>query len=85
MFILDDILVRPFVSILDVIHAMAVRELYDVDTLRDELKENRLLYELGERSPEEYEARKQELEQDLQYAEEMREKLLKGNVEVVSQ
>ncbi len=50
MFVLDDLLFRPFVGIVDAIHTIALDELYDVDGLEDELKENQLLYELGERS-----------------------------------
>ena len=50
MLVLDDLLVRPWLGLLEVIHDMALRELYDVEAIRSDLKENRLLYELGERS-----------------------------------
>ena len=52
MFIVDDLLVRPFVSLLNVVQAMAVEELYDTEAIRDDIKENRLLFEVGERSRE---------------------------------
>lgn len=81
MFLLDDLFVRPFVSVLEVLHSMAVQELYDVERVRDDMKENRLLYELGERSEEEYRTRKAELEQELNAAEQARENL-NGRVEV---
>jgi hypothetical protein len=81
MFLLDDLLVRPLVSIADVIHAVAIEELYDIETIRNDIKENRLLYELGERSHDEYERRKDELETQLDLAEQAHENL-RGKVEV---
>lgn len=82
MFLLDDLLVRPFISLLDVLQRLALEEMYDIEALQDELKENQLLYELGERSQEEYERRKEELEEQLALAEEVREQLSGGKVEV---
>lgn len=82
MFLLDDLLVRPFISLLDVLQQLALEEMYDIESLRDELKENQLLYELGERSQEEYERRKEELEEELELAEEVRDQLSSGKVEV---
>lgn len=82
MILLDDLLVKPFVSLLNVLHDMAIEEMYDVESIQDDLKENQLLYELGERSPEEYERRKAELEEELELAERAREQL-SGRVEVV--
>lgn len=81
MFVLDDLLVRPFVSILNVLHSMAVQELYDVESIHEDIKENRLLFELGERSAEEYRTRQSELEAELEVAEAAREQL-SGRVEV---
>lgn len=82
MLVLDDLLVRPWLGLLEVIHDMAIRELYDVDAVQAELKENRLLYELGERSTAEYERRKSDLEAKLSTAREVREHL-SGKVEVL--
>jgi hypothetical protein len=82
MLLVDDLLLKPFVSLLDIFHAMVLDELHDVAAIRDEIKENQLLYELGERPPEEYERRKTELETNLQVAEEVHEKLISGNIEV---
>jgi ElaB/YqjD/DUF883 family membrane-anchored ribosome-binding protein len=81
MLIVDDLLVRPFFSLLDILHAMTLRELYDTEALRDELKENELLYEIGERSKEEYEAERERIESELEAAEELEEQI-SGRIEV---
>ncbi|WP_227380744.1 gas vesicle protein GvpG [Haladaptatus halobius] len=82
MIVVDDSLVRPFVSLLDVLHSMALDEMYDVEGIQDELKEMHLLYEIGELSNEEYRARKDELKAQLEVAEEVHERLRNGKVEV---
>lgn len=84
MFVLDDLLFRPFVGIVDALHTLALDELYDVEAIEDELKENRLLYELGDRSEAEYERRKEELEEELEIAREVHEELTSGRIEVKS-
>jgi ABC-type uncharacterized transport system ATPase subunit len=75
MFIVDDLLVKPFLSLLDILHTMALDEMYDTDAIRDEIKENRLLYEVGERSEDEYQRRKQELETQLRLAQQIQEQM----------
>ncbi len=82
MFVLEDLLLRPFVGIVDAIHAIALEELYDVEAIQDELKENQLLYELGERPQAEYEATKATLEEELEVAREARTRLSSGRIEV---
>jgi hypothetical protein len=82
MFILDDLLIRPFVSILDALHTLAMNELYDVEEIQNQLKENQLLYELGERSEAEYEERRRELEEELEIAEAAHEQLNNKTIEV---
>ncbi|WP_224447733.1 gas vesicle protein GvpG [Haloprofundus salilacus] len=82
MFILDTLLVKPLMTIADTLHTMAVNEVYDVGAIQDQLKETRLLYELGELDRETYETRSEELRDDLELAEEMQQKLLSGNVQV---
>lgn len=82
MFLLDDLFVKPFTTVIQVLHDMALEELYDVGAIRDELKENRLLYEIGERSEAEYTQRKEDLEAELETAREARERL-SGKVEVM--
>jgi len=82
MILVDDLLLKPFVSLLDILHAVVLDELHDVGTIRDEIEENQLLYELGERSESEYETQKSKLEAELQIAEEVHQKLISGNIEV---
>lgn len=84
MFVLDDLLFRPFVGIVDTLHTLALDELYDIDAIEDELKENQLLYELGERPEAEYEREKDRLEEELEIAREVHEELASGRVEVKS-
>ncbi|GGJ05391.1 protein gvpG [Halobellus salinus] len=81
MFIIDDLLVKPFLSLVDIIHTMALDEMYDTDAIRDDIKENRLLYEVGERSEDEYQRRKQELEIQLELAQQIQEQM-RGRVEI---
>jgi hypothetical protein len=80
-FVVDDLLVRPFFGLLKVIRAMAIEGLYDTEALRDELKENRLLFELGELTETEYEQRRADIEARLEVAEQAREQL-SGRIEV---
>ena len=82
MFVLDDLLLRPFVGIVDALHTMALDELYDIEAIQDDLKENQLLYELGERSESEYQKQKDELEAELEVAREVHERLTSGRIEV---
>ena len=82
MFVIDDLLFKPLVSLLDALHTMALDEMYDIEGIRDEIKENRLLYELGERSRGEYERRDEELHEQLAVAERVHEELISGKVEV---
>lgn len=81
MLVVDDLLIKPLVSLLDILHTMALNELYDVEALQEDLKENQLLYEIGERPEPEYRERKQALEAELSAARELRERL-EGKVEV---
>ncbi len=82
MFVVDDLLIKPFVSIIEAVHSMAISEMYDTTEIKNEIKENRLLYELGERSEVEYEQRNDELEEQLKIAREAHEQT-RGKVEVM--
>lgn len=82
MFIVDDILLQPFISILDAIHTLAVSEMYDIEAIQNELKENQLLFELGERGESEYAERKAELESELETAELAHEQLDNKNIQI---
>jgi ABC-type uncharacterized transport system ATPase subunit len=75
MFLVDDLLVKPFLSVLDILQTMALDEMYDAETIRDDIKENQLLYEIGERSKEEYQKHKQELEAQLEMAEQIQSQM----------
>ena len=82
MFVIDDLLFRPIVGIVNALHETALQELYDVEALEDERKENRLLYELGERPEAEYRERKETIEAELELARDVHERLSSGRVEV---
>lgn len=82
MIVIDDLLVRPFVSLLDILQTMALEEMYDIDRIRDELKETQLLYEIGELEEEEYRRRRTDLEEQLELAEQVHEDLTSGKIEV---
>jgi Ni,Fe-hydrogenase maturation factor len=82
MFVVDDLLINPFVSIMEAVHSMAISEMYDTTEIKNEIKENRLLYELGERSEAEYERLNDELEAQLEIAREAHEQT-RGKVEVM--
>lgn len=75
MFIIDDLFVSPFFSLLDILQTMALDEMYDTKSIRDDIKENQLLYEVGERSEAEYQQRKQALESQLEMAEQIQEQM----------
>jgi serine phosphatase RsbU (regulator of sigma subunit) len=75
MFLIDDLLIRPFFSLLDILQTMALDEMYDTSEIKDNIKENRLLYEIGERPEEEYQTRKEELELQLEVAEQIQAQL----------
>jgi len=82
MILLDDLLLRPFVTVLDSLHSIALHEMYDVEEIQNGIKENRLLYEIGERPREEYERRRDRLEEELEIAERAHEQLRSGKIEV---
>ena len=82
MIVLDDLFVRPLVSIIDAVHVLALSELYDVEEIEDQLKENQLLYELGERSEAEYARRREELREELDVAQEVHEQLRHKQISV---
>ena len=81
MFLVDDLLVKPFSSLLGMLQTMALDEMYDTEALQNEIKENRLLYEVGERSAEEYRQQKEELEAQLEIAEQIRSQM-RGRMEI---
>lgn len=93
MFILDDIILRslgiklpiPFdmLAVIERIHDAVINEMYDIDKLNDQIKENRMLFELGEISKEEYERKNTELMQKLELAEKAREMDLESKITIL--
>lgn len=75
MFLLDDILLWPITNVVDVLHSLAVQEMYDIESIQSDIKENQLLYEIGERDEAEYERERARLESELDAAERARERL----------
>jgi hypothetical protein len=76
-FLFDDIVLKglglemPGVSLLwafEQLRDYAFKELYDPDKIRDQIKENRMLFEFGERTTEEYAAMNAELHRKLKLA-----------------
>ena len=80
--LLDDLLIRPIVGFLDILHDMSIKEMYDIEDIQSQMKENRLLYEMGERPEDEFQRRKEELETQLAEAQEARENL-RGKAEII--
>lgn len=80
--LLDDLLIRPIVGFLDILHDMSIKEMYDIEDIQSQMKENRLLYEMGERPEDEFQRRKEELETQLAEAQEARENL-HGKAEII--
>jgi hypothetical protein len=87
MFIIDDILLRmlgisipgfDLISDIEIIRDFAYRELYNPDKIKNQIKENQMLYEFYELSTEEYEERKTELMRQLKFA----ERVLETNLNV---
>jgi len=82
MFLLDDLILRALgISIpgfdliytLEIIRDLAYKELYNPDKVRNEIKENQMLYEFGEVPREEFEETKSRLMEKLKFAERFEE------------
>lgn len=87
MFFFDDLLLRmlgisipglDLISNIEIIKDFAYRELYNMDKIKNKIKENQMLYEFDELSTEEYEERKTELMRQLKFA----ERVLETNLNV---
>lgn len=65
VFIVDDLLLNPilspFVFVLTQLRNHSLREMYPLKKINGQIKENRLLFELGETSKQDYEKRNIEL------------------------
>lgn len=91
-FLVDDIFLRmlgisipPFdmIWLFEQIHDFAVREAYDPEKISDSIKENRMLYELGEITKEEYGRKHAELTGMLRLAQRAREMDLEHRVDIL--
>ena len=92
MFFVDDLLLRSLgISLpgLDLIWTMeqiqkfARRELYNPEKIKNQLKENRLLYEFGELSREDYEKTNSELMRKLKLAEKAEDMNLSMRIDIL--
>ncbi|MBE0427757.1 MAG: gas vesicle protein GvpG [Nitrospirae bacterium] len=77
MFIIDDLLLDQFgiripglnlIWTLEQIRDFALREMYDPEKVKSNIKENRMLFELGEMTTDEYEKTNAKLLQELKLA-----------------
>jgi len=84
MFIFDDLLLRtvgislkPFdmIWLLELMRDYALKEKYNIKKINNEIKENRLLFEIGKLTEEEYKKNHELLLEELEKAEEVMEKL----------
>ena len=91
-FIIDDIFLRmlgisipPFdmIWLIETIRDTAIREAYDPEKIGDAIKENQMLYELGEIKKEEYERKHAELTEMLKLAQRAREMDLERRVDIL--
>lgn len=91
-FLVDDIFLRmlgisipPFdmLWMFETIHDFAIRETYDPEKISDSIKENRMLYELGEIPEEEYERVNAELLEALEIAKRAREMKLEHRIDIL--
>lgn len=75
--IVDDLIstitVKPFIFLFKQIHNYALKEMYPLEKIQSAIKENRMEYELGEISKEEYEEGVAILEEKLRVAQKVRQ------------
>ncbi|MCC4765926.1 hypothetical protein FXW07_04640 [Methanosarcina sp. DH1] len=72
------------ISNIEIIKDFAYKELYNVDKIKNKIKENQMLYEFDELSREEYEERKAELMRQLKFAERVLETNLNVRTDILS-
>ncbi|MCO5380947.1 MAG: hypothetical protein NHB15_01450 [Methanosarcina barkeri] len=93
MFLLDDILLKmlgisipglDLISNIEIIRDFAYRELYNLDKIKNKIKENQMLYEFDELSTEEYEEKRTELMKQLKFAERVLETNLNVRTDILS-
>lgn len=84
MFLIDDVLLRglgislkPFdmIWLIELMRNYALRQKYDVGKINNQIKENRLLFEIGDLTEEEYKKMHKALLEQLERAKEVMENL----------
>ncbi len=89
MFLIDDLLLRalglsmkPFdlIWILELMRDYTLKEKYNIKAITDQIKENRLLFEIGEITEEDYNEKHELLLEELEKAKDVMEKL--SNVKI---
>ena len=92
-FIIDDIILQIFgisippfdmIWLLEQIRDLAIQEAYDPEKISDAIKENDILYELGEITKEEHEQTLDELMEKLKIAQRVRETDLERRMDVLN-
>lgn len=87
VFIVDDLLynltVGPFVFIFTQIKNHALREMYPLEKINDQIKENRMLFELGEIAKEEYEKKNAGLLEKREIAERVLEQTKRTEISIL--
>ncbi|MBI3412504.1 MAG: hypothetical protein HY051_00290 [Candidatus Aenigmarchaeota archaeon] len=92
MFIIDDIVLRllgisilPFdtIALFKLIRDFAYKEAYDPPKIKDMIKENRLLFEIGERTEEDYKIIDADLREKLELGVKAREMKLDQRMDIL--
>lgn len=92
MFIWDDILLRmlgisvpglDFFSTLELVKNIAYKELYNPEKIKNQIKENQMLYEFGEISRDEFEETKSRLMEQLKFMERFEEMNLGARIDII--
>ncbi|MFH1365642.1 MAG: gas vesicle protein GvpG [archaeon] len=72
-----------YMLVLNSMKDYALRELYPLEKIQNQIKENRLLYEFGEISKDEYKNREAELIEKLRIAQKVREMSVESKIDVL--
>lgn len=84
MFIIDDLILRAFglsmkpfdmIWLMELMRDYALKEKYNIKRINNQIKENRLLFEIGEIAEKEYREKHELLLEELEKAKEIMEKL----------
>ena len=84
MILIDDLILRAFgislkpfdlIWIMELMHDYALKEKYNIKRINNQIKENNLLFEIGEISEEEYDEKKELLMEELEKAKQIMENL----------